>query len=114
MKNEPAFVERLHRVVASKIQVAPPYKDMARALYRVAANPRSPLSPLSEESKYDNSSNSKKTFDLIDKTVPLIKSLKQMIMSPLAVSFRRRIVLTLKSFTPDLGQGSERKNYVDN
>ena len=33
------------------MQLAQPYKKMARALYRIAANPDSPLSPFSEESK---------------------------------------------------------------
>lgn len=148
-ENETDFSKRLHRAVASKIEVAMPYKNMARALYRVAANPESPLSPFSDESKpvrlqalqifidvvqgsnadfhpelkkilpeylwlyqmgiilfwiYDNSKDSVKTFEFIDKTVPLIESMNDMILSPLAAPFRKKIISVLKSFVPDLGQ----------
>jgi AcrR family transcriptional regulator len=152
LKDEPRFAKRLHRAVTSKIELALPYKDMARALYRVAANPASPLSPFSSESKelrlqalaifravvegsrdkfhpeakrvlpeylwlyqmglilfwvYDNSKNSAKTFELIDQTVPMIESLNQMIQSPLAAPFRKKILAALKNFAPDLGQQGE-------
>ncbi|MEI7441301.1 MAG: TetR family transcriptional regulator [bacterium] len=144
-----SFEEKLYLVVKTKIEVALPNKDMARALYRVAANPESPLSPFSEENKnlrlealkvfqdvvneskdcfnpqikkflpeylwlyqmgiilfwiYDSSENSKKTFNLIDKTVPLIAYFNKQIQSPFAVPFRNKIISTLKSFAPDLGQ----------
>lgn len=144
---ELSFSKRLHKAVTSKIEVALPYKDMARALFRIAANPDSPLSPFSEESKdvrlqalrifeevvegskerfhpelkkllpeflwlyamgvilfwiYDNSKNSRKTFEFIDKTTPIIASLNQMIQSPFAAPFRKRIISTLKSFAPVL------------
>lgn len=153
LEQESRFSRRLHRVVTSKIEVALPYKDMARALYRVAANPQSPLSPFSEESKrvrlqslglfievvrgskekfhpevkkllpeflwlyqmgvilfwiYDESKGSQKTFDFIDKTIPLIESMNDIIQSPLAAPFRKKIISTLKSFAPDLGHNPER------
>ncbi len=143
------FEDRLYLVVKSKIEVALPNKDMARALYRVAANPESPLSPFSEANKglrlealkvfedvvsgskdsfnpqlkkmlpeylwlyqmgiilfwiYDNSDKSKKTFDLIDKTVPLIAYFNKQIQSPFAVPVRSKILSILKNFAPDLGQ----------
>jgi AcrR family transcriptional regulator len=152
-KREKSFPKRLHRTVTSKIELAAPYKNMARALYRVAANPESPLSPFSEESKpvrlqalrifkevvegseskfhpgirgilpeylwlyqmgvilfwiYDESKNSHKTFELIDRTVPLIDSMNQMVQSPLAAPFRKKIISTLESFVPDLGQKKAR------
>jgi AcrR family transcriptional regulator len=147
-ESERSFSKRLHRAVTSKIELAMPYKNMARALYRVAANPESPLSPFSEESKqlrlralaifrevvegsdknfhpeikkllpeflwlyqmgiilfwiYDDSQDSKKTFELIDKTLPLIDSTNQMIQSPFAAPFRKKFISTLKSFSPILG-----------
>jgi AcrR family transcriptional regulator len=153
---EKGFSKRLHRVVTSKIEVALPHKDMVRALFRVAANPQSPLSPFSEESKevrlealaifaslvvdcedrfhpeikkllpeflwlyqmgiilfwiYDQSKDSRRTFEFIDRTVPLLESLNQMIQSPLAAPFRKKIIAMLKSFAPDLGQ--ERKTHAD-
>lgn len=148
LEKETQFGKRLHFVVTSKMQVANPYKDMARALFRVAANPESPISPFSAESKkvrlealeifasvvegsdfsfhpeikkilpqflwlyqmgiilywiYDNSKESAKTFELIDKTVPLIETLNQTIQNPLAAPFRKKIISILKSFTPELG-----------
>lgn len=51
LKQEKSLEKRLHRVVTLKMELAQPYKKMARALYRIAANPDSPLSPFSEESK---------------------------------------------------------------
>ena len=51
LENEPSFSKRLHHVVTSKIEVALPFKNMVRAIYRIAANPESPLSPFSQESK---------------------------------------------------------------
>jgi AcrR family transcriptional regulator len=51
LATERRFSQRLHRTVASKIEQAMPYKNMARALYRVAADPDSPLSPFSKESQ---------------------------------------------------------------
>lgn len=159
LEQESSFSKRLHRVVASKIEVALPYKNMARALYRIAANPESPLSPFSEESKqvrlqalgifgnvvngskdkfhpeikkllpeflwlyqmgiilfwlYDDSNDSAKTFELIDKTVPLLDSMNQMIQSPLAAPFRKKIISTLISFAPDLGQNGERNSHGNN
>ncbi len=149
LQKEFNFSKRLHRTVTSKIELALPYKNMARALYRVAANPESPISPFSPESKdlriqalkiffdvvegsqakfnpeikkilpeclwlyqmgiilfwiYDDSKDSQNTFKFIDKTVPLIESMNQMIQSPLAVPFRKKIIVLLKSFVPDLGQ----------
>lgn len=147
LDKESSFAKRLHRVVTSKIEVALPYKNMVRAVYRIAANPDSSLSPFSEESKvlrlqaveifenvvegstdtflpdikknlpqflwlyqmgiilfwiYDTSKDSKKTFELIDKTIPLMDSMNQMIQSPFAIPFRKKIISTLKSFTPNL------------
>jgi AcrR family transcriptional regulator len=149
LSKEGSFEDKLYLVVKSKIEVALPNKDMARALYRIAANPESPLSPFSDENKnlrlealkvfqdvvnkskdsfnpqlkkilpeylwlyqmgiilfwiYDNSENSEKTFTLIDKTVPLIAYFNKQIQSPFAVPFRNKIISTLKSFAPDLGQ----------
>lgn len=143
------FTKRLHKTVTSKIEVAMPYKNMSRALYRVAANPESPLSPFSEQSKkirlealqmfeqlvdgskdkfhpeikkllpeylwlyemgiilfwiYDESKNSKMTFELIDKTVPLMGTVNQMIQNPLAAPFRKKIINLLKSFAPQIGK----------
>lgn len=51
LETEPSFVKRLHRVVTSKIEVALPYKNMARALFRIAGDPDSVLSPFSDESR---------------------------------------------------------------
>ena len=148
---EDEFGKRLHRAVASKIETALPHKNIARALYRVAANPESPLSPFSAESKdlrlqslqifrevvegsrekfnpevkallpeylwmyqmgvilfwiYDESDKSRRTFELIDQTVPLIESTNQMIQSPLAAPFRGKILRLFKSFAPNLaGKG---------
>ncbi len=51
LPTEKRFEQRLHRAVTSKIEQAMPYKNMARALYRIAADPESPLSPFSAESK---------------------------------------------------------------
>lgn len=152
LKSEKHFAKRLHHVVTRRIQLAMPYKEMARALFRVAANPSSPLSPFSDESKkvrlealgtfnvvvngsqdkfdhelkellppflwlfqmgvilfwiYDNSEKSVKTFELIDKSVPLIDSFNKMIQSPLATPFKKKILSTLKTFTPDLGQSTK-------
>jgi AcrR family transcriptional regulator len=149
---ELSFSKRLHRAITSKIEAAMPHKNMARALYRNAANPESSLSPFSEESKqirlqalkifrevvegshdkfnpeikkllpeclwlyqmgiilfwiYDESKDSTKTFGLIDKTVPLIESMNQMIQSPLAAPFRKKIISVLKAFAPDLGQEAD-------
>lgn len=50
LESERSFERRLEHVITTKIQVALPYQEMARALYRVAADPKSPLSPFSEES----------------------------------------------------------------
>lgn len=151
LKNEPLFSKRLHKATTSKIEAAVPYKNMALALYRAAANPKSPLSPFSEESKelrlqaleifksvvegsqdkfhpevkkilpvylwmyqmgvilfwiYDESSDSQKTFEFIDKTVPLIDSLNQLVQSPISAPFRGKILSALKSFLPDIGQSN--------
>ena len=148
LQKEPDFQKRLHRVITRKIELAEPYKDMARALFRVAADPNSPLSPLSDESQelrlqavkilqdvvdgsrdkfhpeikkllpeylwlymlgvilfwlYDKSAKSEKTYEFIDKTTPLIASLNQLILSPMAVPFRKKIISTLKSLAPSLG-----------
>lgn len=147
LSTEKSFEKRLHRLVKSKIEQAEPYKDMARALYRVAANPESELSPFSETSKtlrleslalfqdvvdgskdkflsdvkdtlakylwfyqmgvilywiYDTSENSKKTMELIDKTVPLIVWTNDTLQSPWAAPFRKKIISTLKSFEPEM------------
>jgi AcrR family transcriptional regulator len=141
------FESRLHTVVTSKIKLAEPHKDMARALYRVAANPESSLSPFSVESKelrlkslklfedvvsgsrdkfhpeienllpkylwfyqmgiilywiYDTSKKSHKTFELIDKTIPLIVWMNNTLNSTWAAPFRKKIISTLKSFEPNL------------
>ena len=147
LSREKSFAERLRKTVATKIEVAEPHKDMARALFRVAANPASQLSPFSEDSKalrfealelmksvvegsedkfnadvkellpsylwlyemgvilfwiYDTSKGSAKTFELIDKTVPLIASANDMLQSPLAAPFRKKALSILKSFAPQL------------
>lgn len=144
---EKSFEKRLHHVVTSKIQIALPHQDMARALYRVAGHPDSSLSPFSEGSKelrlkslalfemlvegskdsfhkevkkylpkylwlyqmgvilfwiYDRSAKSKKTFDFIDKTVPLIAWLNDLIQSTLAAPFRKKIIQVIKNFEPDM------------
>lgn len=143
---ETSLEKRLHLVLSSKIEAALPYKEMARSLFRIAANPDSELSPFSEQSKelrnastqlftqvvegaddkfdpeirellpsylwlfqmgvilfwiYDSSENSKKTFAFIDQTVPLIASLNQQLMSPLARPFRKRVFAMLKKNIPD-------------
>lgn len=142
---EKKFEKRLRRVVSSKIEMALPHKDMALALYRVAADPKSPLSPFSAESKqlrlkalkifedliedcdiefhkdirgllpkylwfyqmgvilfwiYDSSEKSQRTFEFIDKTVPLLTWLNEAIHSPWAAPFRKKIIQTLKAFEP--------------
>lgn len=147
LKTEKNFEKRLHRTVTSKMELAEPYKDMSRALYRVAANPESEMSPFSKTSQtlrleslaifedvvknsdarfhedfvgmlpkylwfyqmgiilywiYDSSKNSKKTYDLIDKTVPLIVWMNEMLRSPLAAPFRKKIFSVLKSFEPHM------------
>jgi AcrR family transcriptional regulator len=147
LKSVVDFEQRLHRVITTKIQVALPYKDMAVALFRIAANPQSPLSPFSEPSRelrvasvelfrevvagakdkfhpeirkflpeylwlyqmgvilfwiYDRSPKSEKTFQFIDKTVPLIASLNAQLQSPWAAPFRGKVISLLKSFQPDL------------
>jgi AcrR family transcriptional regulator len=147
-EKEKDFEKRLHHVVRLKIELAEPHKEMARALYRVAANPESPLSPFSVESKelrlkalkiferilegsngkfhasiqpmlpkylwmyqmavilhwiYDTSEGSKRTYELIDKTVPLIVWFNDTLQSAWAAPFRKKIVSALKSFEPDLG-----------
>lgn len=144
---ETDFEKRLHHVVSLKILLAEPHKDMARALYRVAANPQSSLSPFSEESKdlrlkalkifeqvvegsrtkfnpeikallpkylwlyqmavilhwvYDTSESSKRTHELIDKTVPLIVWFNETLQSTWAAPFRKKILAALKSFEPSL------------
>lgn len=146
-ETEKSFEKRLHRTVKSKIEIALPHQDIARALYRVAAHPKNELSPFSSASKnlrlksiqvfedvitgsqdsfhkeispllpkflwlyqmgiilfwiYDDSPKSKKTFDFIDKTVPLIVWLNEMIQSALAAPFRKKFIQVLKSFEPDL------------
>lgn len=148
LENETDFGKRLHHVVRLKIELAEPHKDMARALYRVAANPESSLSPFSEQSKelrlkalkifedvvagsnakfhatvkpmlpkylwmyqmavilhwiYDTSPNSKRTYELIDKTVPLIVWFNDTLQSAWAAPFRKKIVAALKTFEPELG-----------
>ena len=45
------FEKRLHRLFRTKVETAEPYKDMARSLFRTAADPRSPMSPFSEQSR---------------------------------------------------------------
>lgn len=52
---------------------------------------------------YDSSPGSKRTYELIDKTVPLIVWLNETLASPWAAPFRKKIIATLKSFEPDLG-----------
>lgn len=144
---EKDFEKRLHKLVQSKIELAQPYKSMARALYRVAADPDSSLSPFSADSRdtrlrslklfeeavrgsrsppkgeigellpkylwfyqmglilywiYDTSENSQKTFELIDKTVPLLIWMNDTLQSAWAAPFRKKIISTLKSFEPDL------------
>lgn len=147
LAQESDFEARLRGVLKSKIEVALPYRNVARALYRVAANPESPSSPFSEASKelrlkslhlfeevvagsktkfspevrkllpkylwlfqmgvilfwiYDESKDSKKTFELIDQTVPLIAWMNTMIQSPLSAPFRKKIMATLEKFEPQL------------
>lgn len=142
------FERRLHHVVRLKIEIAEPNKEMARALYRVAANPQSSLSPFSEESKelrlkslkifedvvngseekfhssikpllpkylwmyqmaiilhwiYDTTPGSARTYELIDKTVPLIVWFNETLQSAWATPFRKKVVTALKSFEPELG-----------
>jgi len=43
--------ERIAGVTRAQIDVAQPYHDVSKALFRVAADPHHPLSPLSDESK---------------------------------------------------------------
>jgi AcrR family transcriptional regulator len=147
LTHEKNFEKRLHRALSSKIELALPYKDMARSLYRVAANPESSLSPFSKESArlrfeslkifeevvygsngkfdseiskllppylwlyqmgvilfwiYDSSENSKRTFELIDQTVPMIVSTHETLQSPFAAPFRKKILNALKRFVPNL------------
>lgn len=152
-EKEKSFSKRLHKAIFSKIETALPYKNMARALYRVAANPQSPLSPFSPESKalrlraltvfegvmegsdktfspeiqrvlprfmwmyemgiilywiYDESKHSRKTFELIDQTVPLIVSASELIQSPFAGPFRKKIISLFEKFAPDLNRNEEK------
>lgn len=51
---------------------------------------------------YDNSKDSKKTFEFIDKTVPLIVWLNEMLQSAWAVPFRKKVIATIKSFNLDI------------
>ena len=133
--------------LATKIEVAQPYKKLARALFRVAANPDSPMSPFSKTSEklrgeslaicrelvegsedsfhpevkkllpeylwlfqmgvilfwiYDNSPDGRNTVQLIERTVPMIDSLNQMVRSPFAKPFRQKIISLLKEFKPQL------------
>lgn len=146
LAEEKTFAKRLHMVVSSRIELAQPHKDMALALYQVAANPQSPLSPFSSESAelrrkalncfrevvsgskdkfhpdvkkilpellwlfqmgiilfwiYDQSKDSAKTFAFIEKAVTLIDSLNQMIQSPFAAPFRKKILNLASSFLLD-------------
>lgn len=146
-EKEKNFEKRLHEVVKSKIEIAEPNKEIARALFRVAANPQSEMSPFSKTSRdlrlkslalfeqvlegstskvhedvrellpkylwfyqmgvilywiYDDSPKSKKTFELIDKTVPLIVWMNELMQSAWAAPFRKKILSALKSFEPDL------------
>ncbi len=146
-EKEKNFEARLLKVVKSKIEIALPHHDIARALFRVAAHPESSLSPFSAPSQelrfksvqifhrllegsrtpfhkeirgllprylwlyqmgiilfwiYDDSVESKKTFEFIGKTVHLISRMNEMIQSPLATPFRKNIIQILKSFEPDL------------
>lgn len=148
LDNERSFEKRLLLVIDSKIRGALPYKDMARSLFRNAANPESELSPFSAESSdlrnasiqifeevvagakdkfadeiratlprylwlyqmgiilfwiYDTSKDSRRTFQLIEQTVPLIASLNQQLMSPLARPFRKKIISILQSNAPHFG-----------
>lgn len=50
-QSESNFSKRLLFAVKSKIEIAEPYKDISRALFRVAANPESELSPFSDNSE---------------------------------------------------------------
>lgn len=149
LAEEKDFARRLHKTVRFKIELAEPHKDMARALYRVAANPESSLSPFSKESTelrlkslaiftqvveqsdarfhsqirpllpkylwmfqmaiilfwiYDQSKDSRRTYDLIDQTVPLITWLNDSLNSAWSAPFRKKIISVLKSFEPDLGE----------
>lgn len=148
-EKEKKLSERLHRVVTAKIEMALPHKDMALALYRVAANPQSSLSPFSAESKllrekaitifenliqgcdqdfhkelkpllpkylwfylmgvilfwiYDKSKKSQRTFEFIDKTVPLIVWLIDSFQSAWAAPFRKKVLQTLKEFEPNFDE----------
>ena len=154
LKTERAFKKRLHKVVTCKIELALPYKKAAIALYRVAANPESPLSPFSEQSQelrikclnifkdvvtgsrerfhpelrgllpeylwlyqmgvilfwiYDRSENSKKTFEFIDKTVPLISLMNRLLQNPFLIPFRKRILSILKDFIPRENTATRKK-----
>lgn len=51
LATEQSFERRLHYIVTTKIQTALPHKKIAVALFRVAANPESPMSPFSEDSR---------------------------------------------------------------
>lgn len=145
LETEKSLEKRLHKVVSLKMELAQPYKKMARALYRIAANPDSPLSPFSEESKklrleslavfkevvggsedkvhsdfeeifpqflwyfqmgiilfwiYDKSENAKRTFQLIDRSVPMIVSVNKLFHNPLAKPWRKNIISLLQDFIP--------------
>ncbi|MCC6138283.1 MAG: TetR family transcriptional regulator [Bdellovibrionaceae bacterium] len=51
---------------------------------------------------YDTSPKSQKTYELIDKTVPLLVWINDLLQSPFAAPFRKKIIAALKSFEPDL------------
>lgn len=147
LAQEKSFEKRLAKVVRSKIEIAEPNKEIARALYRIAANPQSPLSPFSPESKelrlqaleifaeviqgaedsfqpefkkllpnylwmfqmgvilfwiYDQSKNSQKTFQFIERTVPLLAWMNQSMQQPLFGFVRKRFISILEEFNPDL------------
>lgn len=153
-EKEKSFEKRLHQTIRLKIDLAEPKKTLSRALFRVAANPQSPLSPFSEESRstrieafkvfqdlvegsnekfhadlkkllpfylwfyqmgiilywiYDSSEDSKKTYDLIDKTVPLVVYLNKKIQSPMAAPIRKKVLGVLNSFHGDLFLKGEKK-----
>jgi len=50
LQRERSFEQRLLAAMRTKLETAMPYKHLAGALFRIAADPRSPLNPFSAES----------------------------------------------------------------
>ncbi len=52
---------------------------------------------------FDRSENSKRSFQLIEQTAPLLSMLNDQLNSPFAIPFKSKIITLLKKFKPNLG-----------